>query len=269
MNVLQIIVVLPAYNEARNLKILLPGLIALKEGRDLPLFAILVDDGSQDETGVFAEAIAQYYSWFKVVHHTQNQGLGSALATGFIEALSIAKQDDVIITMDADNTMDIFTIPELARTLENGADLAVASRYMPGASVKGVPTFRRLASWGGSVFCRLALRVPGLKDYTSGYRAYRAAALRAAMEQWGTDFITARAFDCQMEILLKTLPYIRKVKEVPIKLDYSPKKGKSHLRFWQTVKGYLYQFRWFFRHSETLRKKWPATLPSDATKGGW
>lgn len=262
------VIILPVYNEVKNLKIVLPGLIALKEGRELPLSVILVDDGSQDDTVVFATTVAQYYPWLQVVHHQQNQGLGGALATGFREALTIAGKDDAIITMDVNNTMGLFTIPTLTQALQSGADLVVASRYTPGAKVTGVPLFRRVVSRGGSLFCRLTFRVPGLKDYTSGYRAYRAAVLRAALEQWRENFITGRTFECQMEVLLKTLPYIRKVKEVPINLNYNSQKGKSHFQFRRTVKSHFHQFHWFFKHSDIVRKRLPTTLSSSVTKEG-
>lgn len=216
-------IVLPAFNEARALPGLLADLKALSG--DLPSLRILVvDDGSSDGT---AEAARR--AGAEVVRHARNLGLGRALLTGFAAALS-DPEAGCVVTMDADGTAGAGVALALARAvLLGGAGIAVASRRAPGARVVGVPPLRRAASWAGSLVCRAALGLPA-RDCTSGFRAYSAPTLRGALEAWGGELVTAAGPACQVELLWKCLPFAGKVSEVPLVLDYGPKRGRSSTR---------------------------------------
>ena len=226
-------VILPAYNEAHNIGPIVRGLASLENVR-----AIIVNDASRDETGTVAQLLAMKYPWVSVVNHAVNMGLGGALRTGLMKAAEDASPSDVIITMDADNTMSTKIIPELVKQATRGG-LAVASRYCLGAVVVGVPWPRRIISLSAAWLCQATVRIPGLRDYTSGYRAYSAAIVKQGVDRWGSQLITSRTFECQFELLRKLSPYIDHAYEVPILLDYTSQRGRSTLQFWKTVKGYL------------------------------
>lgn len=163
--------VVPTYNEMENIQ----ALLAAVRGA-VPMASILVvDDNSPDGTGALAEQAAAELGQIKVIHRPGKQGLGSAYRNGFTVALD--EGYDVVVSMDVDFSHDPNVIPSLLAAIEAGADGVIGSRYVPGGATADWPLHRRLLSrWGnrytGAV---LGLRV---RDCTSGFRAYRATALR-------------------------------------------------------------------------------------------
>ncbi|HEY3111592.1 MAG TPA: glycosyltransferase family 2 protein, partial [Chloroflexota bacterium] len=167
-----IVVLLPAYNEERAIGPLLDRIEAALCGR--PYRVVLVDDGSADRTIEVARARAARMP-LTILPRTRNGGLGSAMRTGLEHVRRSADPDEVLVTMDADNTHDPALIPRLVEALDGGADLVVASRFVPGAVAVGVPWIRRLLSGGARVVFGVVVGAEGVRDYTSGYRAYRVA----------------------------------------------------------------------------------------------
>jgi len=229
-------VLLAAYNEAENL----PGLLAELDAvaRHLPLRVLVVDDGSEDGTGEVAR------SWRGpcapvVLAHDHNRGLGAALRTGLSAILEGCRDGDVVVTMDADGSHRPAQIPQLVGALRQGADVAIASRYRRGSRVLGVPFGRRLLSFGARVVLSLRFPFPDVRDYTSGYRAYRAVLLRRARERYGEGWIRSSGFVATAEILLTLRPFRPVVQEVPVELRYDLKRGASKLPPFRTVRHYL------------------------------
>ena len=166
------VVVVPTYQEAENIVRFLGAVRAA-----LPDASILiVDDNSPDGTGALAERTAADLGNIRVLHRAAKQGLGSAYRHGFATALD--GDYDVVVSMDCDFSHDPATIPLLVKRIEQGADAVVGSRYVPGGGTVNWPVHRRLLSrWGN----RYTSGVLGLHihDCPSGFRAYRASALRA------------------------------------------------------------------------------------------
>lgn len=227
-------VLLPAYNEAENLPELLRQLAEL---RWESLRVVVVDDGSTDGTGEVAAG------WpglaVHVVSHGQNLGLGRALATGLREVLARASPEDVVVTLDADGSHLPEQVPALVDAVRGGADVAVASRYRPGAQVRGVPGYRRALSLLARLLLAVLFPVPGVRDYTCGFRAYRASLLRAATDRYGDRLVESQGFAATAEVLLKLRTLEPKVHEVPIVLRYDLKRGRSKLPPLRTVLQYL------------------------------
>jgi dolichol-phosphate mannosyltransferase len=231
-----IIAVLPAYNEEAALPPLLGALAAVRAA-DLPdLRAIVVDDGSVDGTADVVRQHAGEHPWIRLVQHDGNRGLSRAIQTGFETALQDAAPDDVIVTLDADNTQPPATIPRMIERLGEGYDVVVASRFRPGAEVHGVPFMRRVYSRVMSILFRVAFPVRGVRDYSCGFRAYRADVLRRAYHAFGQDFITEQGFACMVEILfqLSRLPSVR-FGEVPFVLRYDLKPGQTKMSVVRTI----------------------------------
>ncbi|MCS7173049.1 MAG: glycosyltransferase [Armatimonadetes bacterium] len=229
-------VLLPAYNEAGNLPELLASLDAV--ARTLPLHVLLVDDGSEDGTGAVAA------SWRGpcaplVVAHDANRGLGAALRTGLSVLLDRCGDEDLVVTMDADGSHRPHQIPQLVEALREGADVAIASRYCRGSRVLGVPLPRRLLSRAARLLLSLRFPMRGVRDYTCGYRSYRAALLRRAQERYGERWILSSGFVATAELLLKLRPFRPAVREIPIELRYDLKRGKSKLPPLRTIRQYL------------------------------
>lgn len=230
-----IVVVLPAYNEADALPPLLRRLHEVSVGHfGSALSVIVVDDGSGDGTAEKARQAGGGLD-LRVVSHTSNRGLNEAIRTGLLAALERAGEDDIIITMDADDTHAPGLISRMTMLIEEGNDVVVASRYAPGGRVLGVPLSRRVLARGASLLFRLAYPIAGVRDYTCGYRAYRAGLLREAFARWGDEFISEPGFSCMVDILLKLHRLRAVVTEAPLVLRYGRKPGKSKMDVRRTL----------------------------------
>jgi dolichol-phosphate mannosyltransferase len=229
-------VVLPAYNEAVSLPPLLEALAALPAG--VPWRAVVVDDGSTDGTGDVARRAAARLP-VEVLAHPQNRGLAAALRTGLEHACARAASDDAVVTMDADNTHNPAQIPQMLAALAAGADVVVASRYVRGARQVGVPAHRAILSAGVGWLLRVRFGLPGVRDYSCGYRAYRARLLQTALARYGPRLIEAGGFDAAAELLVKLAPLRPRVVEVPLVLRYDRKPGPSKMPAARTILGYL------------------------------
>jgi len=230
----RIFVVLPAYNEEENLGPLLDGIAETMAEEGYPYQVILVDDGSQD--GTVAMALARQDQMpIRIERHPQNQGLGRTIADGLRLAAAEADGQDIIITMDADNTHPPGLMGAMIRSIREGRDLVIASRYQPGARVLGVPRMRRVFSWGASRLFRLAFPIPCVWDYTCGYRAYRATLLQEAFRRYGDQLVSETGFACMVELLLKLHHLGAICGEVPLVLRYDRKAGRSKMRIGRTI----------------------------------
>lgn len=233
-------IVLPAYNEHENLGDLLQDLHEVLKGD--PHRILVVNDASTDQTSALAEEYALQFGEIQVLNHTENKGLGGALMTGFSYVLSepSANPDqDIVITLDADNTQPADRIPLLRAKIEQGADLAIASRYTPGGQQLGLSLFRRILSWGAGQVMHFFFPIPGVKDYSCGYRAYRRSALERAYRNYGEQLMESRSFAAMVELLIKVVPFCQGVGEIPLILHYERKRGKSKMKIGSTIKGYF------------------------------
>ncbi|QGG49347.1 glycosyl transferase, family 2 [Heliorestis convoluta] len=203
---------------------------------------VVVDDGSQDETAAIAESFSEVLD-VKVIRHGENKGLGCAMMTGLQWICEKGTPNDVVVTMDADDTHDPNHIPAMLKKMNEGADVVIASRYQQGGEQVGLSQYRRLMSWGASTFLSVLFGLEGVKDYSSGYRAYRVGLLQQAFERFGSQFIEARGFDCMAEILLKLRPFRPQFAEVPLVLRYDRKAGPSKMPVLETVFQYLFLAR--------------------------
>ena len=169
MSTERVTVVVPTYNELENLPELATAVT--RHGYRL----LIVDDSSPDGTGALADRIAEGNSLVFTLHRSEKQGLGRAYAAAF-DALLAEEAADIIIEMDADFSHDPSDLPRLVKAIEDGADVAIGSRYVPGGSTPDWPLLRRLISKCGNLYARLMLGIP-VHDATAGFRAFKAAAL--------------------------------------------------------------------------------------------
>lgn len=229
-------VIFPAYNEEAVIAPTLAALADTMHGRG-DYRAVLVDDGSTDRTVAVAERVAAERSLpLTVLRHEANRGLGAGLRTGIYWCLDRAGEDDVIVTLDADNTHPPALIPTLVAALDRGFDLAIASRYRPGAEVHGVPGYRRAISDLGRLVFQALYPIPGVRDYTCCFRAYRAPLLARARKVYGDALCTARGFEAVMDLLLRLGPLDVRVCEVGFVLNYGQRVGQSKMKVLRTIR---------------------------------
>lgn len=243
-------IVLPAYNEAAALPALLEDIQRNCEA--IPHQIVVVNDGSTDSTSEIVQRFSHTHKNIHRVNHDQNQGLGAALNSGFQYVMKLNEKKrnglarhlnqedpDMVITMDADNTQPADRIPLLHEAICSGADLVIASRYVQGGEQHGLSLGRRGLSWGAGKFMHLFAPIPGVRDYSCGFRAYRLSILAEGTRQYGPDIIKSRNFSGMVELLLKVAPLAKIVTEIPLKLHYERKKGVSKMRIRATIWGYI------------------------------
>src|SRR5262249_12703741 len=136
---------------------------------------LVIDDNSPDGTAEIAKAVGATLGRIDVLHRPRKEGLGAAYTAGFAEA--IARGYDAVCYLDADLSHDPAAIAGMLDRLEaDDAALVIGSRYIPGGSIPHWSWFRRLLSRAGNLYAGLALAT-GVRDSTSGCRAYRTSAL--------------------------------------------------------------------------------------------
>ena len=201
------VVCLPTYDERENLE---PVVRALGEVLDTTRDRVLViDDGSPDGTGELADALAAELPWLDVLHRTAKEGIGRAYLAGFARVLESDAQ--LVLEMDCDFSHDPADVPRLIAACEEGADLALGSRWVDGGGTVNWGRLRRLISRGGSLYARLVLGV-SVRDLTGGFKCFR----RPVLETIDLGAIAARGYGFQIEGTYRALRAGFHVVELPI-----------------------------------------------------
>lgn len=211
-------VVVPAYNEAprlyENLEVLYDHLTEGPYSFEL----VIVDDGSGDDTATEALRFAVSHDDVRVVSHRFNFGLGQAMKTGFRAATGA-----ILVTFDADLSYSPDHIDRLVETLETtGASVVVASPYLAGGTVTGVPRMRALMSkWANRILQRLSLH--HISTVTGMVRAYDSAFING---------LSLKSMDNQInaEIIYKATLLRRTIIEIPANLVWTRDEEETKTR---------------------------------------
>ncbi|MCL4559976.1 MAG: polyprenol monophosphomannose synthase [Chloroflexi bacterium] len=218
---LQITVVIPTYNEAENLPLIVSELFALP----LPGLRLLdVDDNSPDGTGKIADDLArQDPSRIGVIHRPGKLGLGSAYIQGFRQAL--AEGAEAVVQMDADFSHPLEKLVELHQAVQT-CSVAMGSRYVAGGRVDDRwPLWRKSLSEFGNAYARTILGLP-IRDVTGGYRMWR----REALQGMPLDRIRSNGYVFQVEMAYVAYRLGYSFQEVPIYFA-DRRRGQSKMSF--------------------------------------
>lgn len=238
---MNVMVVIPTYNEADNIEAMAEALFAL----DIPdLHLLVVDDASPDGTGEIAEGVkARYPRRMHVIHRPGKLGLGTAYITGFKYALDAGAQ--TIVQMDADFSHRPEYIPEMLDALAD-YDLVIGSRYVPGGKLDERWSWWRylLSWWANSVYVRLILNTR-VKDATAGFRAWR----RSTLEGMNLDRIRSNGYIFQVEMAYVAERLGYRILEIPIYFE-DRRIGKSKMTVPVKLEAAwrVWQIRWRHRH---------------------
>ena len=148
---------------------------------------------------------------------------------------------DVIIRMDCDNTHEPHYIPRLLSRLNEGWDVVIASRFAPGGRQHGVKPLRALLSWGANCFMKMVFPIKGVREYSCGFRAYRAKLIKRAIRFYGNNFIQLKGlgFTGTLEKLVKLNIIGARIAEVGFELRYDQKQSSSKMVSSITTFGYF------------------------------
>ena len=173
----KVCVVVPTFNEKENIAPLVESI----ERAGVPGLSLLfVDDSSPDGTAEEVRRLSAQKHWVDLLSRQRKMGIGSAYQDGFKAAI-VNVRPDVVVEMDADLQHPASALPSLVGAISDGADMAIASRYIPGGGISGWGRLRRLVSRGANAYAGSILGLK-VKDATSGYRAFSKAAAEAVAQ---------------------------------------------------------------------------------------
>ncbi|MCI0140893.1 polyprenol monophosphomannose synthase [Arthrobacter bambusae] len=202
---MRVLTIIPTYNELESLPKTLGRLRAAVPASDV----LVVDDNSPDGTGQLADSIAAEDSQVHVLHRKGKEGLGAAYIAGF--KWGMAAGYDVLVEMDADGSHQPEQLPLLLEAINDGADLAMGSRWVPGGGTVNWPLYRQAISRTGSTYARLMLGLK-IKDITGGYRAFR----RSTLEALKLDQVESVGYGFQVDLAWRVAKLGLKIVERPI-----------------------------------------------------
>lgn len=224
-------VILPTLNEAESIKSTILNVLYEFDQSHINGQILVVDDYSDDGTIRIVDDLKIHFSCLDILVRKTNHGLSQSLADGFQEAKA-----DIILVTDADGQHELSKIPELYKTIKDGYDIAIGSRYIDGGGIIGWPWYRKLMSWGATFLSRFFF--PTITDSGSGFFAIKkSVVINSPLKPQG--------FRMAFEILGKG--NWKTVKEIPYTLNIR-KNGTSKLKF-KAVLDYIKQLWSLFVYS--------------------
>lgn len=256
-----IYILLPAYNEEKSFEPLIPKIATQLSNEGFDFKIIVCNDGSSDNSIEILEKIKQSYP-IEVLTHKINRGLGETSRDLFERAAELAKPDDVIVRLDCDNTHEPEYITRMARMLDEGFDVVTASRFQEGGGQSGVTPYRAFISYCAQIFMKVVFGLWGQKEFSCGFRAYRASIIQKAIRIYGNQFIQLKGlgFTCTLEKMVKLKMLGARFSEIGFQLRYDKKTSYSKMVGSITTLGYLIMavlYHWPFGG---WRYNWPKEI---------
>lgn len=236
--------VFPVYNESLNI----PGVIAdldrleqIVEPISTKTQFLFIDDGSTDDT--VAKLNQEKRANLKVISHHYNQGPGAAFQTAFSYLIeNKLAADDLVITLEGDATSDPAVLTRMLTRTAEGDDIILASPYLYGGGFSAVQMHRLFLSHMANFLFKLILNIRGIATVSCFFRIYRGSALIKLHQRYANAIVTSKGFDCAAEIVLKAVRNNLSISEVPLKVDWSRRKGRSKMKIVKTTLAYLKLF---------------------------
>ncbi|MDD5643834.1 MAG: polyprenol monophosphomannose synthase [bacterium] len=199
------LVIIPTYNERKNIVRLCEKIISMEEGFDI----LVVDDNSPDGTGELAEKMSSMHPEIHVIRRSGKMGIGSAYIEGF--KWGLGKEYELFFEMDADFSHNPEDLLRITGTIRD-CDLCVGSRYIEGGGVINWPLWRMLLSkFAARYYTRIITGMP-LHDATSGFKCFR----RTVLENIDFNQIHSEGYSFQIEMHYRIWKKGFQIKEIPI-----------------------------------------------------
>ena len=218
---MKVLVVIPTYNESMNIEEMIRAVrISAPEAA-----VLVVDDGSPDGTADIVDSLKAEVGSIHVLRRSEKAGLGSAYRAGF--EWGIEEGFDAFVEIDADFSHDPAALPSLLDASEEGADVVIGSRYVPGGRIPDWSWYRKLLSRSGNRYASAMLSL-GVQDSTAGYRVYR----RELLERIDYRTVRADGYGVQIEMTYRSRRAGGSITEVPISFidrERGQSKMSSHI----------------------------------------
>lgn len=226
-----IYILIPSYNDAQNLPRLCANIRKFIKKRDYKI--VIVDDGSTDNTEEQVKKLTANYPALRIGYQ-KNRGPGYAFNFGFNYLIPRLKTQDLLVTMEADNTAD-FRILKTMIDKSQIFDVVVASPYAAGGEFLGLEPKRKILSSVANILDMLIFQIKGVKTYSSFYRVYKPSILKKAKKFYGRKLITENGFSAVVELLIKLAKVDARITEVPATIDWRGRIGKSKMKLTKTI----------------------------------
>lgn len=237
----KIAVVIPTYNEARNITNIMDEVYKNPKNKMVDLHILVVDDNSPDGTAKIVEEYIKHNKKVHILIRLKKEGLGAAYINGMEHALKTL-QPDVIFEMDADGQHNPLDIPRMIESINEGNDFVIGSRYINGGSIKGDWGWdRKLISYLAGLVTRKGLRLGDIKDASGGFRAIK----REVLEGINLENLDVKGYAFQAALLEAAVYHNFKVKEIPIIFNQRLE-GESKMRLSDMLEGWkvVFKTRW-------------------------
>ncbi len=202
---MRILVIVPTYNEAENIK---PFTKAVLEKVSNEVEILIVDDGSPDGTGTIADSLSKEEPRIHVLHRKGKLGLASAYIQGF--SWGIERGFEAFVEMDADFSHDPKYLPTMINLIKQN-DVVIGSRYVDGGGTVNWGLGRKIISQGGSFYARSVLGIP-IRDLTGGFNGWK----KHVLEKIDIKSIHSEGYSFQIELKYRAFRHGFRPKEFPI-----------------------------------------------------
>ncbi len=237
-----IYILAPAYNEAPNFELLAKSITRFVKEK---MKIIIVDDGSTDETAKVIDGLSKKYSITRI-GYKNNKGAGYAFKFGLEYLLPKTLKEDLIITMESDNTGDYKILPKIIN-LSRQNKIIITSPHIKGGAFMGVGTFRIKLSQFAAYLDSIIFGIKNVRTYSSFYRVYPAPFLIQVKKKYGTQFITHKGFSAMVELLIKLDKIGAQIVEVPAVVDWRKRKGQSKMNIKRNTFNHFQLYMDFFQ----------------------
>lgn len=255
-------ILIPVLNEAGNVARLTSSLETLSRelAESYQPSLILIDDGSSDQTAESAQKAASRLGLeLQILKHAVNLGPGRAFGTGFTYLAAKLADDDLVLTMEGDNTSRVELVKQMLHRLEEGFDVILASPYLYGGKIVNTSFYRVFLSSVANLFIKELLGLQGILTVSSFFRLYTSSAVRRLQQVYGAGIVERAGFECMVEMLMKMIYLHMQISEVALVLDTQARVGKSKMKIARTIRGYLalwfLKARWLDLAARTTEKE--------------
>ncbi|MFC1667537.1 glycosyltransferase family 2 protein [Candidatus Omnitrophota bacterium] len=233
-------IAIPVFNERENIKDLFNSLDRLREKLSSAYSSIeivIVDDGSNDNTVRLIEANKSLK--LTLLRHEKNIGPGASFGTAFEYLSSRINSEDWVVTMEGDNTSRLNVLEHMLMRKNEGYDVVLASPFIYGGSFENIPWFRIFVSNVLVVLIKIIMDLHGILVFSSFFRIYGGGIVLKMQRRFGKRIIESSGFEHALELIAKLVIVGARISEVEMNLNWENRKGKSKMRFFKTILGYL------------------------------